>query len=94
MENIEWWVRTSDGAYLSQPVTLFVDVTSQHHLCVVHEGQDNATNLYKKNESYQSVSYFPDCDKIYFVSIGQMGSVRRFHVNDDWTKQDSQSNDR
>ena len=45
VENIEWWVRTSDGAYLSQPVTLFVDVTSQHHLCIVEEEQDNATNL-------------------------------------------------
>jgi hypothetical protein len=45
VENIERWVRTSDGANLSQPVTLFVDVTSQYHLCVVQEEQDNATNL-------------------------------------------------
>jgi hypothetical protein len=45
VENIEWWVRTSDGAYRSQPVTLLVDVTSQYHLCVVQEDQDNATNL-------------------------------------------------
>ena len=48
VENIEWWVRASDGADLSQPVTLFVDVTSQHHLCVVQEEQDNATNLKMK----------------------------------------------
>jgi hypothetical protein len=48
VENIEWWVRTRDGAYFSQLVTLFVDVTSQHHLCVVQEEEDNATNLFKK----------------------------------------------
>ena len=35
VKNIERWVRTSDGADLSQSVTLFVDVTPQHHLCVV-----------------------------------------------------------
>jgi hypothetical protein len=45
VEDIEWWVRTSDGAYLRQLVTLFVDVTSQQHLCVVQEEQNNATNL-------------------------------------------------
>jgi hypothetical protein len=45
VENIEWWVRTSDGTDLSQPVTLFVDVPSQHHLCVVQQEKDDATNL-------------------------------------------------
>lgn len=47
-----------------------------------------------KKWNYQPVSYFPDSDKIYFVSIGQMDSERRFNVNNNWTKQDSQSNDR
>lgn len=37
VEDIEWWVRTSDRAYLSQLVTLLVDVMSQRHLCVVQE---------------------------------------------------------
>jgi hypothetical protein len=45
VKNIEWWVRTSDRAYLSQLVTLFVDITPQHHLCIVQEDQYNATNL-------------------------------------------------
>ena len=45
VKNIEWWVRTSDGAYLSQLITLFVDVASQRHLCVVQEEQDSTTNL-------------------------------------------------
>jgi hypothetical protein len=48
VENIEWWVRTSDGAHLSQPITSFVDVTSQQHLCVVQEEKDNAKNLTHK----------------------------------------------
>ena len=54
MKNIERWVRTTDGAYPSQPITSFVDVTSQRHLCVVQGEEDNATNLQEgKKKNYE-----------------------------------------
>lgn len=52
MEDIEWRVRLSNGAYRSQLITLFVDIASQYDLCVVEEEEDSAINL-KTNKSYE-----------------------------------------
>jgi hypothetical protein len=52
VENIEWGVRLSDGAYLSQVDTTLVNVASQHHLRVVQEEEDNTTNL-ELDRSYE-----------------------------------------